>query len=194
MHRPRKDSYAAAGDGPGSLWFTGKGLSPLCVRKHNQETCMNFSDLFDGAATAAFEELRKGEFIVESKTDIQALLFHHAALLARSHGLPLKVHVEPIRLALKPDLVFGDEEVFVEVRHIKAGAYAEALQKWRGDVWKLHRYKSNWPQARCVFLAIDQGGHPSLSEPTDFFDPTTEKLKGAWAPLGEASRFLLAEL
>jgi hypothetical protein len=155
---------------------------------------MSFSDLFDSATAAAFEDLRKGQFVIESKMDIQALVFHHAATLAKSRGLPLKVHVEPTRLALKPDLVFGDEEVFVEVRHVKAGAYAEALRKWRGDVWKLRRYKSNWPQARCVFLAVDEGGYHSLSGPADFFDPATEKLKGAWAPLTEGSRFLLAEL
>ncbi len=157
---------------------------------------MNFSDLFNSATTAAFEDLRKGQFVVESKTDIQALVFRHAARLARSHGLPLKIHVEPTKLALKPDLVFGDEEVFVQVKFVKAGSggSGDTLRKWRGDVWKLRRYKSHWPQARCVLLAVDEAGHYSLSGQADFFDPAAEKLKGAWAPLSKGSRFLLAEL
>jgi hypothetical protein len=157
---------------------------------------MNFSELFNSATAAAFEDLGKGQFVIESKMDIQALVFHHAVTLAKSQGLPLKVHVEPTKLTLKPDLVFGDDEVFVQVKFVKAGsgAYRETLHKWKGEVWKLRRYKSNWPEARCVLLAVDEAGYHSLPGPADFFDPATEKLKGAWTPLGEGSRFLLAEL
>lgn len=157
---------------------------------------MNFSDLFDTATKAAFEQMRKGRFVFESNMDIQALVFHHAAALVEDHGLPLKVHVGPTKLKLKPDLVFGDEEVFVEVKLVKAdsGRSKGALHELKGDVWKLRRYKSHWPQARCVLLAVDEAGSHSLSGAADFFDPITEKLKGAWAPLSEGSRFLLAEL
>lgn len=157
---------------------------------------MSFSKVFDDATATALEDVRRGRFDLQSEKDIQALVFHYAILLAEKLGLPLKLHAEPTRAEQKPDLVFGDNEVIVELKLSKAatGGYTEAVKKWRGDVEKLRKYKSHWPTARCIFLAVDEANYHSAPSSANYFNPSAENLRGGWKQLGEATRFLLAEL
>ena len=157
---------------------------------------MNFSELFDRAANLTLAQIGSGEFILQSEKDIQALVFHQAIVLAQESGLPLDIHAEPARMGKEPDLVLGEDEVFVETKLSKAGSggYSTALGAWHSDIDKLRKYKSKWPTARCIFLAVDEAGYHSSPSSLNFFDPTSEGLRGIWAQVTSASSFLLAEI
>jgi len=157
---------------------------------------MTYSEIFDIAVSAAFERIRQGKFELQSEKDIQALIFHEALVLTEGQGLPPKVHAEPTRADLKPDLVLGGEEVFVEIKLSKVvtGGYTEATRKWGEDVEKLKKYRSQWPSGRCVFLAVDEAGYHSRSSSKNFFDPCGQGLRGNWQALGTKTWLLKAEL
>jgi hypothetical protein len=157
---------------------------------------MNFSEIFDKALSSALETIRQGRFQLQSEKDIQALVSHKAFVLLENRGLSPKVHAEPTRAGLKPDLVFGDDEVFVEIKLSRpgTGGYTEATAKWGEDVGKLRKYKSKWPSARCVFVAVDEGGYHSRSSSKNFFNPAGHGLHGTWMPLAANSYYLAAEV
>ena len=157
---------------------------------------MTFSELFDDAAATALEDVKSGRFDLQSEKDIQAIIFHHAARKAQDLGLPLNLHAEPTKVERRPDLVFGEQEVFVECKLSKGsiGGYTDAIKKWREDIEKLRRYKSQWPMARCVFVAVDEVGYHSNPSSKNYFDPAAEQLTGKWAQLDASGRYLLAEV
>jgi hypothetical protein len=158
---------------------------------------VGFSKVLEDAVTATLDYSKNNRFEFLSEKDIQSLVFHHAITLAQQKGLPLKVHAEPTKVGSKPDLVLGDDEVFVEIKFSKkenTGGYTEALKKWHEDISKLRQYKKAFPTARCLFLGIDEG--PYLSNPSsgNFFNPSEENLKGEWKLLRASSCFLMAEV
>jgi hypothetical protein len=157
---------------------------------------MEFCQVFERALAAALDDSRNGRFTFSSERDIQALIFHHAIVLAEQRGLPLKIHAEPPKCESKPDLVLGDDEVFVEIKLSKpgSGAYTDSREKWRQDISKLRRYKEASPSALCVFLAIDEAGYHSRPSSKNFFGPTREGLKGEWRQLKPDTCFLLAKI
>jgi hypothetical protein len=157
---------------------------------------MSFSAIFDKALASALDGIRGGKFELQSEKDIQALVFHEALVLIENTDLPPKVHAEPTRAGLKPDLVFGDDEVFVEIKlsRIGTGGYTEAIRKWGEDITKLRKYKSQWPSARCVFVAVDEAGYHSNSSSKNFFNVPGHGLRGNWMPLGLNTYILTAEV
>ena len=157
---------------------------------------MTFGELLDKAVSLFLGQTRNKEFKLESEKDIQALVFHHAVVLAQQVGLPLKIHAEPTRIDRKPDLVLGEDEAFVEIKLSKSGTggYTQALVKWREDIDKLRAYKANWLNARCIFFAVDESGYHSSPNSKSFFDPQVLSLRGTWTQLGPDSYYLLAEI
>ncbi|MFQ5871410.1 MAG: hypothetical protein ACE5IJ_08260 [Thermoplasmata archaeon] len=157
---------------------------------------MDFSELFDKAVTAFLEMVRDGGFNLHSEKDIQALIFHYALTLTESNSLPQKLHAEPTKAGMRPDLVLGDDEVFLEVKLSKAhsGGYTQAVRSWVADVKKLQRYRSLWPESRCVFLGIDEAGHHSSPSSDNYFDPVAAGLRGRWSQLGSSVGYFLGEL
>jgi hypothetical protein len=150
------------------------------------EVKVGFSKVFDAAVEAALDSSKKGRFEFLSEKDIQALVFHYAIIFAGQEGLQLKVHAEPTKNTARSDLVLGDDEIFVEIKFSKegrSGGFTQALKNWHDDIDKLRQYKTTFPTARCVFLAVDEG--PYLSNPSsdNFFNPAKENLKGEWRQL-----------
>ena len=157
---------------------------------------MDFSKLFDKAVSSFLDLMRRRAFELQSEKDIQALIFHYTITISWKCGVQPMVHAEPTRARLRPDLVLGDNEVFMECKLSKAdsGGYSEAIKSWRADVKKLRKYHIRWPESRCVMLGIDEAGYHSSPSSENYFDPRKVGLKGTWSRLGTERYYLLGEL
>ena len=156
---------------------------------------MDFSNLFNDALSAALKDINSGRFALQSEKDLQSIIFHHALLLVDESVHQIGIHAEPTKAGLRPDLVFGQDEVFVEIKLSKSGigGYTQALESWKSDVKKLKAYKEKWPDARCVFLAIDESGYHSDPLKQNFFDPVVNQLQGNWQKFINNKRILIAD-
>lgn len=157
---------------------------------------MDFSKIFDDAIKAMVNNIINRRFIPQSEADIQAIIFHLAILLMPDSTKCIEIHVEPTMIGLKPDLVLGQMEVFAEIKFTKT-ADSNALRDYRKDIDKLQQYKKEWPDARCVFLAIDETGRLSggkRGRSVNFFDPSAHELRGQWATLTPRQNILIADL
>jgi hypothetical protein len=149
-----------------------------------------FGSVLEAAIAAVRDDILNGRFEVESERDLQAMIYYHARLTASQRGLPdNQVHAEPQKVAkgisyVYPDLVLGNDEVFVELKFIRSGASGAQmkLKGWKEDAGKLHDYKQRWPNARCIFFAVDEAHHHSNPAHKDYFDPQAHGLQGAWQP------------
>jgi hypothetical protein len=157
---------------------------------------MDYSHLFDDAISLAFQDIISGKFELKSEKDLQALVFFHSLLIADQNGMDRKIHAEPTNIAIRPDLVFGDDEVFFETKLSKAGSggYTVSIGHWRADATKLARYKAAYPNARCVFLGIDEAGYFAKDSLKNHFNPLEVNLKGTWKSLFKSTYFILAEI
>jgi len=96
------------------------------------------------------------------------------------------------------DLVFGPvelPEVIVELKLSKAGSggYTKAVEKWQADIAKLNKYKTMYPNARCILLGIDQGDYLSSPSSQNYFDPSEVGLRVNWIT-ENFGRLLFAEI
>ena len=89
----------------------------------------------------------------QSEKDIQAWIFHEAVLLVKRERLSPKLHAEPTRQGARPGLVFGEDEVFVEIKLSEAdvGGYTQAREKWYEDIVKRGSIESTI-RPRAVFF------------------------------------------
>jgi len=149
-----------------------------------------WSEIFEHALERTLQDIESQSFEIQSEKDIQALLFHHSLALAAERNVPRQVHAEPTVLQrLKPDLVFGGKEIFLEIKlaiHTPRKGMFEAVDK-------LGKYKSRWPKSRCFFLCIDEVGYYSSPSSKNYLNPKDLSLKGDWRPIGKGT-FLLGEL
>jgi len=147
-----------------------------------EEIIMNWWQIFLAAVNAMLQDISSGRFILESEKDIQSTIFYHVVLSLANPPTPVQVHAEPTKAGLKPDLVLGADDVFVEIKLSKAnnGGYSQAIASWNSDINKLKTYKNNWQNAICVFIGIDEAGYHSNPTSKNYFNPATHQLQGQW--------------
>jgi hypothetical protein len=152
--------------------------------------------MFASATGKALKDIKLGRFFPESERDLQALVFHHAVSLLDPSPAPLKIHAEPERFGSHPDLVVGDNELFVEMKLGKrgTGGYTNALKTWLSDLGKLRNYRASVPAAHCLFLAVDRSNYFSNVASGNFFNPADHGLAGEWKSLDGVTSYLIAKL
>lgn len=155
---------------------------------------ISYRKLFNESLQLSLDDIRSGLFKPESEADIQALIFHQAFKLADHNRMSPDFHAEPTKLRKKPDLVFGDNEVFVEIKFSKqksGGNTNNCDKKWPEAVDKLRQYRSHWPHSKQYFLAITTGTYLNNSSSENYFDPQQNQLLGSWKKLRNGWHYLV---
>lgn len=168
----------------------------LTSTSRTEEMSVDYLSIFSRAAGNALKDIKIGRFTPEGERDLQALVFHHVVALLDASPATLYVHADPARFGDYPDLVLGDDALFIELKMGKraTGGYTHALKEWSNDIQRLRKYKSKVPRARCVFLGLDQSNYLSNAASINFFDPGKNGLLGAWQRLNESTSYLITEV
>jgi len=163
---------------------------------------VTFSGVIDEALDATIDDISRGRFAPESEHDLQAMVYLHSRRLAALKGLAdNRIHAEPPRTARgvkteHPDLVLGDNEVFLQLKFIRSGATGEQMKvrHWVDDIESLKGFKAKWSSSRCIFFAIDEVHNHSNPRSKNYFEPSGNGLRGEWRPLIARARVLCADL